>query len=260
MKCRPRRVHANQTHVSRRIQWSRPARAASAPAASSASSPALVTERARVFPHSLMRCALARRVSVKQRRLSSEQSRPVPDRVSRGCTVSPEGSGGGGFRVPIRETQTRTQRIDARFWVDVCGEWAWHFPWYARHVCVNEIWKRPRRCAARCCQTHVNFCCIASDAFCGCLCARGQTWTLIHSLLIALRGDVLGCFWLKLLMRSYGMYSNVKLVLISCVKVILVSIHYLSAHNTNIVLYFGKCVKCKTESFKCIINCKWFIV
>lgn len=89
----------------------------------------LVTETR--LPHSVMWCALAVcHHQYRRWRWRTDSS----GFFSRGCTVLPEGNGGESFRGPFREKRTRTERIDADFGLDLCGEWTWHQRWHAKHA------------------------------------------------------------------------------------------------------------------------------
>ncbi len=101
------------------------------------------------LPHSVMWCALGVCHHQCRRRRRTERT-DSSGFFSRGCTVLPEGNGGESFRGPFRETRARTERIDADFWLDLCGEWTWHQRWHAKHA---STWM-PHACM-RCCQTCV---------------------------------------------------------------------------------------------------------
>lgn len=142
------------------------------------------------LPHSVMWCALVHRRSpfliIIIIRSSSgggggRSGQTVADSLSfsRGCTVLPEGNGGESFRGPFPEKRTRTERIDADFFDTICAvsepdmlktrqnEWHMHVRTGKSFMPLSNM--------------HVNFCCIGSDAFCSCLCARGQSWSSIQS-------------------------------------------------------------------------------
>lgn len=132
------------------------------------------------LPHSVMWCALF--VCHHQCRRRRTERTDSSGFFSRGCTVLPEGNGGESFRGPFREKPTKTERIDADFCLDLCGEWTWHQRWHAKHApkWMTHACMRGKRFTLLS-NMHVNLCCIGSDAFCSCLSARGQSWSSIQS-------------------------------------------------------------------------------